>query len=83
MSTLRIAAWAAGVVALSALVACTESPQLLDDQHMGRTVTRDTEAWKGDPLPFQTQYQRGDENSWETQLRERVQGQNEYIRIGG
>ncbi len=83
MGNLRIAALAAGLVALSALGACTENPQLLEEQHMGKTVTRDTANWEGDPLLFQTQYKRGDKESWETELTKRLQGQNEYIRIGG
>lgn len=83
MDKLRIAAIAAGVVALSAIVGCTEDPQLLEGQKMGHTVTRDTPSWQGDPLQFQTQYRRGDRESWETELTKRLQGQNEYIRIGG
>ena len=82
MSTLRIAAWAAGVVCLSAMVGCSEDPQLLEGQPMGTTVTRDTQSWEGDPLTFQAQYTRGDRESWEAALNKRVQGQNEYIRIG-
>jgi len=82
MRKLRIAALAVGVVALSGLVACSEQPQLLEGQEMGKTVTRDTASWEGDPLTFQTQYTRGDRESWESALRQRVQGQNEYIRIG-
>lgn len=78
----------AGAAALAAvlvvgLAACSENPQLLEDQPMGTTVTRDTSNWEGDPLTFQTNYQRGDKASWERQLSQRIQGQNEYIRIGG
>jgi len=84
MNKSRIAALAAAVVALGALGACTENPQLIDGQKMGHTVVeRDTPPWQGDPLLFQTQYTRGDEKSWEKELTKRVQGQNEYIRIGG
>lgn len=81
MSTPRIAAIAVAV-ALAALVGCSEDPQLLEGQPMGTTVTRDTRSWEGDPLTFQTQYTRGDRESWEAALNQRVKGQNEYIRIG-
>lgn len=84
MNKSRIAALAAALVALGALGACTENPQLIEGQRMGHTVVdRDTPPWQGEPLPFQTQYTRGDEKSWEKQLTRRLQGQNEYIRIGG
>ncbi len=82
MSKLRIATFAAGVVGLSMLVGCSEDPQLLEGQPMGTTVTSDTKSWEGDPLTFQTGYTRGDRDSWEAALTKRVQGQNEYIRIG-
>ena len=50
----------------------------------GKRVTRDTKAWDGDPLPHQAgNFQRGDNVSWQKALDTRVQGQNEYIRIGG
>jgi hypothetical protein len=84
MSKSRIALLAASLAALGALGACTENPQLVDGQKMGHAVVqRDTPPWQGEPLPFQTQYTRGDEKSWEKELTKRVQGQNEYIRIGG
>ncbi len=84
MSKPRIAAFAVAVVALGALGACSENPQLIEGQRMGHTVVnRDTPPWQGDPLLFQAQYTRGDERSWEKQLTQRLQGQNEYIRIGG
>lgn len=81
--TLRILGTAAAVALLSVgLAACSEQPQLLEGQHMGQTVTRDTNAWEGDPLTYQTSFQRGDRQAWESVLKQRVQGQNEYIRIG-
>jgi len=84
MNKSRIAALGAALVALGTLGACTENPQRIEGQNMGHTVVnRDTPAWQGDPLQFQTQYTRGDEKSWEKELTKRVQGQNEYIRIGG
>lgn len=84
MNRSRIAALVGAFVALGALGACTENPQLIAGQKMGHTVVkRDTPPWQGDPLLFQTQYTRGDEKSWEKELTKRLQGQNEYIRIGG
>lgn len=80
---LRIAGTTAAVVLLMVgLAACSEQPQLLEGQRMGHTVTRDTNSWEGDPMTFQTQFQRGDRQAWERTLTQRLQGQNEYIRIG-
>lgn len=82
MKKLRMAILATGVVAFSMLVACSENPQLVEGQPMGTTVHRDTNPWEGEPLTFQVPYQRNDQESWNTALARRVQGQNEYIRIG-
>ncbi len=81
---LRIAATGAALALLTlGLAACSEQPQLLEGQHMGQTVTRDRNAWEGDALTYQTSaFQRGDRKAWESALEQRVQGQNEYIRIG-
>ncbi len=73
----------AAAVLVLGLSACSEEPQLIEGQRMGLTVTRDTNKWEGDPLTYQTNYQRGDKASWERELTQRLQGQNEYIRIGG
>ena len=84
MNKTRVAALGGALFALGVLGACSENPQLIDGQKMGHTVVnRDTPPWQGEPLLFQTQYTRGDEKSWEKELTKRLQGQNEYIRIGG
>lgn len=64
------------------LSACSEKPQVRGETGTGTRVTWDTEPWQGGPLPFQTSYTRGDQKSWEEALKLRLQGQNEYIRIG-
>lgn len=71
-----------------ALVGCGEKPQVSgsvgQDGVAGNTVTSDTKPWEGDPLPFQAgNFQRGDPMAWNKALETRIQGQNEYIRIGG
>lgn len=78
------------------LAGCGEKPQLSSSaavevpgarapgEAAGNRVTRDTKAWDGDALPHQAgNFERGDHVGWEKALDTRVQGQNEYIRIGG
>ena len=65
------------VLAVVALTACGEKPQVL-----GRTVL-DTAAFEGTGTPFAASgWKAGDKTSWETQLRTRAQNsQNEYTKI--
>jgi hypothetical protein len=68
--------WGAGLMAV-ALTACSEAPQTLSK---GKS---DTQAWQGGANAAFTAegWKRGDEASWEQQIRTRGQSQNEYNRI--
>jgi hypothetical protein len=65
-----------GIVALAALLcACTEKPQTVS------TRKADVEPWQGPPDAFMAQgWKVGDKDSWEKQIRQRAQSQNEYSR---
>jgi hypothetical protein len=70
------------------LAGCGEKPQVAgspaQDGVAGNTVTSDAKPWEGAALPFQSgNFNRGDEAGWRKALETRMQGQNEYIRIGG
>ncbi len=68
----------AAVVAAVALAACGEKPQTM--QVSARKS--DTRAYEGAQGAFVSSgWKAGDSNSWEEQMRVRVQGQNEYIRV--
>lgn len=42
----------------------------------------DEKAWKTGATPFSAKgYKGGDKAGWDTQMRERIQGQNEYQRV--
>jgi hypothetical protein len=67
---------AAALAAVLALGACTETPQTA-------TTTKkvDAKPWQGASSPYTAPgWQQGDEASWEQQLRNRTQGQNDYSR---
>lgn len=74
-----------GLLALvfaSALTGCAERPQ---DLGMGGATSSkakaDAKPWQADPTPFATGgFTKGDQKAWETALRQRAQGQNEYTR---
>ena len=69
---------AAAAIALMALGACTERAQTADASR--KKV--DTPAWQGTDNPYVAGgWQRGDEASWQQQIRARNQAQNEYTRV--
>ena len=75
---MRMRWMAAAAVAALALGACTERPQTADASR--KKV--DTPAWQGADNPYVAGgWQRGDESSWQQQIRARNQGQNEYSRV--
>ncbi len=64
------------LIATLLLVACSEKPQQLGGRER-------TPAWEGAKDPFVASgWKPGDKSSWEQQLGERAQAQNEYRRIG-
>ncbi len=83
MKARTVASLAGALTLATGLAACSERPQTIGDRTAGTTVTRDTRPWQGEPLTFQAGFTRGDKASWEDSLKQRQQGQNEYVRIGG
>lgn len=73
-TTLRcLAAIAAAIV----LTACTEKPQDFTSVKAGK------EPWAGPATAFSAPgWTPGDAASWNDEIRQRTQGQNEYVRIG-
>lgn len=66
-----------GIAAMAlALVACGEKAQF------ARTPKSDAQAWSGTTAPAYAApgWKPGDEASWNEQMRNRAQGQNEYAR---
>ncbi|CAG9167229.1 hypothetical protein [Cupriavidus pampae] len=74
----RISTVATLVVAGALLVACGEKPQTIGGSH----AKADTPAYEGAPGdPFVAKgWTPGDKTSWQNQIRERNQYQNEYVR---
>ena len=73
------------LVAVSFLAACGEREQVSEGKrtYQGK---RDTKAWDNEPLPYAlnhgSKWTKGDQASWEQQIKARQLTQNEYQRIG-
>ncbi len=69
--------WAACLIGTLALSACGEKPQIL-----GSTTRKaDGKPWEINPNGYVVQgWKVGDQVSWEEQLHQRAQSQNEYTR---
>jgi hypothetical protein len=67
------------------LVACGQREQVAEGQrtYQGK---RDTKAWDNEPLAYAlnhgSKWSKGDQASWEKQIKTRQLTQNEYQRIG-
>ena len=77
----------AGIKLLSAavlaivLTGCGEKSQDLAQGPAGSSVTRDTRAYEGEGSKYSLNtFKRGDKTSWETHMKTRMQGQDEYSR---
>ena len=81
MNKLRVTMAAALAAAALGLAGCAEKPQdapIKSGKYQGKP---DTRPWEGDALAYGTgDFKRGDKTSWETALKTRAQGQNEYSR---
>lgn len=65
------------LAASAALVACGEKEQTANSS----AAKPDTKAWQGADSPYVlTDWKKGDKTSWESQIRNRGQLQNEYNR---
>lgn len=64
------------LVSLAAMLSACEKPQV------AQTRKADAQPWSGtsDPAFAVSGWKAGDERSWEEQMRNRAQGQNEYAR---
>ncbi|HLS85063.1 MAG TPA: hypothetical protein VK043_02095 [Burkholderiales bacterium] len=70
-----------GVAFLSGLAACGEREEVVqaDRGYQGKP---DGKPWDNEPLAYDTpKWQKGDQASWETQIRRRQLGQHEDRRI--
>ncbi len=69
------------VVLGMALAGCGEKSQDLAPGPAGSSVTRDTRAYEGEASKYSLNtFKRGDKTSWETHMKTRMQGQDEYSR---
>jgi hypothetical protein len=73
------------ILALLLVAACGEREQVSEGKrtYQGK---RDTKAWDNEPLGYATngsgKWTKGDQASWEQQIKTRQLTQNEYQRIG-
>ncbi len=68
-------------VALS-FAGCMEVEQTVSpDKQAGQTVKRDTAAWNNEPLANGPKWNKGDQKSWEEQIKKRQLAQHEDRRI--
>jgi hypothetical protein len=70
------------LIAVFFLAACGEREQVSEGKrtYQGK---RDTKAWDNDPLAYGGgKWTKGDQASWEQQIKTRQMTQNEYQRIG-
>ena len=75
------------LIAAFALSACGERQQVVEQSSEKRYQgKRDTKAWDNEPLGYAlnhgSKWSKGDQASWEQQLKARQLTQNEYQRIG-
>ena len=60
---------------------CGEKSQDMVKGAAGSSVTRDTRSYEGDGSKYAlTTFKRGDKTAWETHMKTRIQGQDEYSR---
>lgn len=70
------------LIAVSFLAACGEREQVAEGKrtYQGK---RDTKAWDNEPLSYGSgKWTKGDQASWEQEIKTRQMTQNEYQRIG-
>ena len=67
--------------AILVLAGCMEVEQASSQKQVGQTVRRDTVAWNNEPLANGPKWSKGDQKSWEEQIRQRQLAQHEDRRI--
>jgi ABC-type glycerol-3-phosphate transport system substrate-binding protein len=65
------------------LAGCAEKPQDQAKKQAGTTVTWDTRPWEAERTPYAVPgLAKGNQAAYDDALKQRTQGQNEYVRIG-
>jgi uncharacterized lipoprotein YehR (DUF1307 family) len=77
----RVIGCVAAVAMLFGLAACGESEQVVRYQQGKYQGKPDGKPWDNEALATDGKWTKGDKVSWENQLKQRNQGQNEYKRI--
>ncbi len=82
MRALKWVVAVAAAVAVAGLAGCGEREQVVvykQGQYQGKP---DTLPWDNAPLAYgDAKWTKGDEKSWQDELKTRTQNQNEYVRI--
>ena len=76
----RTIACIGAVAIVFGLAACGESEQVVRYQQGKYSGKPDGKPWDNEPVA-DAKWTKGDKLSWETQIKQRNQGQNEYKRI--
>jgi hypothetical protein len=76
----RVIACVGAVAIAVGLAACGESEQVVRYQQGKYQGKPDGKPWDNEPLA-NAKWTKGDQASWEAQIKQRNQGQNEYKRI--
>jgi hypothetical protein len=71
-------------VGLAALSGCGEKPQASSYKQGKYQGKPDTKPWDNAPLAYTgtNKWTKGDQKSWEDEIKTRNKNQNEYVRIG-
>jgi len=70
------------LVSLVALAGCMEVEQTAGPAKVGKYQGKpDTTAWSNEPLAMGPKWNKGDQKSWEAQIKHRQYVQDEYRRI--
>ena len=75
----------AALAVTAGLAGCGESEQVIvyqQGKYQGKPDTKPWENEAGSSLYTTSKWSKGDKSGWESALRSRSQGQNEYVRIG-
>ena len=64
-----------------AFAGCMEVEQVSNQKAVGQTVKRDSAAWNNEPLANGPKWSKGDQKSWEEQIKKRQLAQHEDRRI--
>jgi hypothetical protein len=85
ISAHKLAVAAVALIALTGLSGCGEKDQVIMYEQGKYQGKPDTKPWNdspGDSIYTTSTWTKGDKSSWETALKARAQGQDEYARTG-